>query len=106
MSTQAEEVQIEGRQDNQITAAEHQAAEQVSHEVTLFAEPVFNLGNFTVTNSLINSWLVVIIVIALALAVKKKVKDVPGKLQGAAEVIVEGALNLADSVTGNRQERL
>ena len=106
MSTQAEEVQIEGRQDNQITAAEHQAAEQVSHEVTLFAEPVFNLGNFTVTNSLINSWLVVIIVIALALAVKKKVKDVPGKLQGAAEVIVEGALNLADSVTGNRQVTL
>ena len=107
MSSQAEEVQIDEHQTNEIEGAELQATEQdVAHEVTLFAEPVFNLGNFTVTNSLINSWLVVIIVAVLALVIKKKVKAVPGKFQGAAEMIVEGALKLADSVTNNRQVTL
>ena len=36
-----------------------ESAEQgeVSHEATLFAESIFHVGNFTITNSLLNSWL-------------------------------------------------
>ena len=74
----------------------------VSHQATLFAEPVFNIGDFTVTNSLINSWAVVAIVIVLSLVIGRKIKRIPGRLQGAAEKILEGAMNLADSVTGDR----
>ena len=104
MSTNAEEVHIDEHQTNEIEDSHSQATEQhVSHEITLFAEPVFNIGNFTVTNSLINSWVTVLIIIAIAMLIKRKVKDVPGKLQGTAEVIEEGALNIADSVTGNRK---
>jgi len=75
---------------------------QVSHEATLFAEPIFHWGNFTVTNSLLNSWLAVLVIFLLAIAVKNKVKKIPGVLQNYAEVIIEGAMNLADSVTGSR----
>ena len=85
---------------------EEHAQEQVSRESTLFAEPIFHLGGFIVTNSLLNSWAVVIIILGLVVLLKRKLKKVPGQFQGAFEVILEGALNMADSVTGNRQKTL
>ncbi|MDP2587136.1 MAG: F0F1 ATP synthase subunit A [Candidatus Komeilibacteria bacterium] len=77
---------------------------EVSHEITLFAEPIFHVGNFTVTNSLLNSWTAVLALTVLALILKKKIAKIPGRLQSFAEVIIEGALNMADSVTGDRQK--
>ncbi len=77
---------------------------QVSHEATLFAEPIFHLGDFTVTNSLINSWLVLLIVLAAAAAIRPKIKKIPRGIQNYLEIIFENALNLADSVTGSRQK--
>lgn len=79
---------------------------EVAHEVTLFAEPVFHIGGFPVTNSLINSWVVVLIIVLFAFAVKKQIKRIPTGLQNAFEIIVNGALNLADSVTGDRKKSL
>lgn len=77
--------------------------ESTTHEVTLFAEPIFHLGTFTVTNSLVTSWLAVLIIAALALLVRRSLRDVPGRLQAAAELVLEQALALADSVTGSRE---
>jgi F-type H+-transporting ATPase subunit a len=79
---------------------------EVSHEVTLFAEPVFHVGSFPVTNSLINSWVVVIIIVLFSLALKKQIKRIPTGIQNGFEIIVDGALNMADSVTGNRKKSL
>ncbi|MCX6785033.1 MAG: F0F1 ATP synthase subunit A [Candidatus Komeilibacteria bacterium] len=75
---------------------------EVSHEATLFAEPLMQVGQFSITNSLVTSWLAIIIIVVVCLVIAKKVKPVPGKAQGAAELVVESGLNLADSVTGNR----
>ena len=76
------------------------------HKPTLFAEPVFHLGNFTVTNSLLNSWLVVLIVIIISWFLKNTIKKIPKGLQNAMEMIIESALNLCDSVTGSREKTL
>jgi len=76
----------------------------VSHENTLFAEPIFQVGGFTITNSLLNSWLTVIILILAAVALKKKLSPRPGLLQGGWEYILEEALKLADGVTGSRKK--
>ena len=38
---------------------------EVLHENTIFAEPIINIGGFTVTNSLINTWLVVIVFVKI-----------------------------------------
>ena len=76
--------------------------EEISHELTLFAEPVFNIGEFTVTNSLINAWIVVVGIVILSIIISKKIKRIPRGLQNAFEIVVEGAMNLADSVTGDR----
>lgn len=79
---------------------------EVSHETTLFAEPVFNLGSLTVTNSLLNAWVVVLILCGVALLLKKGLAKVPKRLQTFFEIVVNGALNLADSVTGSRAKSL
>jgi len=76
---------------------------EVSHEATLFAEPVAHIGNFTVTNALLTSWAVVAILTILALALRSKTKEVPGKLQNVFEIVLEGALDLCDQVTGSRK---
>ncbi len=84
----------------------NQATQEVTHEVTLFAEPVFSIGKFTVTNTLLNSWIVVVILCILAVIIGRKINKVPKKLQNAVEIIVEGALKLADSVTNDRKKTL
>ncbi len=76
--------------------------EKISHETTLFAEPVSHYGNFTVTNALLSSWLAVLVIIVLALMLKKKLREVPNILQNIFEIILEGALDLCDQVTNSR----
>jgi len=75
---------------------------ELTHEVTIFAEPIFNFGSFTVTNALLTSWVVVGIIIILAAILRSKIKEVPGKFQSVFELIIENALNLFDQVTNNR----
>jgi F-type H+-transporting ATPase subunit a len=77
---------------------------EVTSEVTLYAEPIFHIGKFTVTNTLINSWVVVVLVVLLAIAVRKSIKKIPRGIQNAFEIILEGAMNMADSVTGDRKK--
>ncbi len=76
------------------------------HAHTLYAESVFHIGNFSVTNSLLNSWLVVLLVVVFSLSLKKRIKSVPGKLQNFFEMVVEGLLGVFDSVTGERKMSL
>jgi F-type H+-transporting ATPase subunit a len=77
---------------------------EASHEATLFAEPLGYIGNLTVTNSLLASWISVIILVIFLFAVGRKVKKVPRGLQNIFEIILEKALELADSVTGSRKK--
>jgi len=81
-------------------------SDTILHENTLYAEPVAHLGNFPITNAMINSWLVVIIVILVAIALTKSLKKVPRGLQNALEMIIEGFLGIFDSVTGSRKRSL
>lgn len=76
---------------------------EIKHESTLYAEPVAMVHGFPITNSLITSWLAVLVIIILSVALRMKMKSIPGKLQHAFEVILEGGLNLADQVTGSRK---
>ncbi len=76
--------------------------EKISQEITLFAEPIFHFENFTITNALLTSWVVVAILIILSLVLRSKLREVPGKLQNLFEIIIEGALSLCDQVTNSR----
>ncbi len=85
--------------------AEPQAETQAeaSHEHTLYAEPIFNIGNFPVTNSLLTSGLALVIIVILALAFRLSLKQVPGKLQNIFEMAIEYFLGIFDAVTGSRE---
>jgi F-type H+-transporting ATPase subunit a len=76
--------------------------QEVSHEITLFAEPIFHTENFVITNALFTSWIVVGIIIILSLVLRFKLREVPSKMQNIFEIVLEGALDLCDQVTNSR----
>lgn len=91
------------------TAAAHNQTELqtgVSHDSPLYSEAVFHVGAFPVTNSLINSFLVVFIVLVFGLFFKCRIRLIPRGVQNALEMVVEGMLELFDSVTHSRKRSL
>ena len=80
--------------------------EQIVTENTLFAEPIFHWQGFTVTNSLLNTWLVVLLVVIFSLFLKSRIKLVPRGIQNVMEAAIEMLLDVFDSVTGSRQKTL
>lgn len=77
--------------------------EKASHEVTIYAEPIFHIGDFQVTNSLVTSSFAVLVVFIFSLIIRFKMKKIPGKLQHVFEVIMDGGLSLVDQVTNDRR---
>jgi F-type H+-transporting ATPase subunit a len=75
---------------------------ETQHEATLFAEPIAHLGRFTITNSLLSSWITVIILVIFFYFIGQKIKKIPRGIQNIFEILMEKALELTDSVTGNR----
>lgn len=73
-----------------------------THEVPLFAEPVFKNHTLIITNSLILSWIAVFVIVVLVYKLRTSLKTIPQGLQNVFEIFVEGALNLCDQVTGAR----
>ena len=81
-------------------------ATEIKHETTLFAEPIFHVGSFTVTNALLTSWIAVALLVVLAITLWKKLSEVPRGIQNVFEVFIEGALALCDQVTSDRKKSL
>lgn len=81
-----------------------ESTQEVSHEPTIFAEPIFHVGSFTITNSLLMSWVTVFILVAFFVSIGKRLKSVPGKLQMVFEILLEEALKLGDTITGERRK--
>ncbi len=95
-----EEVGVEARTEA------HEATHEIIHEHTLFAEPIYRIGNFNITNSLTNTWLVVLIVIVVSWTLKKRISLIPKGIQNVFEMVIEGFLGIFDSVTGARAKSL
>lgn len=76
---------------------------EIKHENTLYAEPITYWHNIPITNSLITSWVAVLIIVILSVFLRMKMKKVPGKLQHFFEYVLEGGLELSDQVTGSRK---
>lgn len=76
---------------------------EIKHESTLYAEPVAHVHGFPITNSLITSWITVLVIVILSIALRLSLKKIPGKLQHFFEMFTDGAMSLADQVTGSRK---
>ncbi len=77
---------------------------KIQHETTLFAEPIFHIGSFTITNSLINSWVAIFLLAIFAFVIRRKIREIPRGFQNLVEMVVEAALKMADTVTGSREK--
>lgn len=72
-------------------------------QISLRAEEIFRVGGFPVTNAVLLSTIVLVLLAVLAVTLRRKLSFVPGMLQNVAELIIEGALSLMDSVLGDRK---
>jgi len=76
------------------------------HEaLSLKAEPLFSLGKFTVTNSMLVTWVVAAGIIVFAQMATRKIKAVPDGMQNFWEWMVEGLYNFLESVIGSHLVR-
>ncbi|MBU4216772.1 F0F1 ATP synthase subunit A [Candidatus Parcubacteria bacterium] len=87
-------------------AGTHETQTKSEHGHTLYAEEVANVGGFPITNSMINTWMVVAVVLIFGLFIRKRIKEVPTGLQNVMEMVVEGFLGIFDSVTSSREKSL
>jgi len=73
-------------------------------EISLAAEKIGHIGSFPITNSMLLSWIVSILLIIFVMIATKKMKLVPTGIQNFFETIVEVLFNTADGVIENRNE--
>lgn len=70
--------------------------------IPLAAETLFHIGPFPVTNAYVNSTIAVVILAVFAWFVRRNVREIPGRFQGAVEVLLETLLGFFDQVTQSR----
>ena len=70
--------------------------------ISLKAEPIFHIGSYTVNNSLLLAWLVLAVLAIAGVIYRRKWKLIPGKIQVVVESVIEGVLELMESVLGNK----
>lgn len=74
--------------------------------ISLAAEPLFHIGTFPVTNTLMVAWALAAIFIVFAILVGTRLREVPKGLQNAAEAAIEALLRLVEGVTQNRAQAI
>ena len=73
--------------------------------VQLPAETIFHLFGFPITNSIIASWLSIIVLVGIAYAVTHRIKLIPSRLQSLLEFAIEWMLNFCQDVAGEKNGR-
>ncbi|MBI2426490.1 MAG: F0F1 ATP synthase subunit A [Candidatus Kerfeldbacteria bacterium] len=73
-------------------------------DISLAAEPILEIGHIEITNSLITSLLVTVLLLCFVFFLNKKgLKQVPRGVQNVVEIIFEGLFNLMKGVTGDEK---
>jgi F-type H+-transporting ATPase subunit a len=71
----------------------------------LAAEGLFHIGSLPVTNTLLTTWITIIILLLVAILATRKMELKPGRLQVAFEFVVSTLLNLCESIAGPKYGR-
>ncbi|NMB48324.1 F0F1 ATP synthase subunit A [Candidatus Kuenenbacteria bacterium] len=73
--------------------------------LSLAAEPVFHIGDFPVTNSIINTWIAIVVIVLFVVILRvKKITLVPKGAQNFGEYLIEFLLGFIDGVTHSRKK--
>jgi F-type H+-transporting ATPase subunit a len=84
----------------EITPAPGAAAEQKEETLSLKPEPLLQVGKFTVTNSMLVTWVVAVGIIVFAQAAMRNVQPVPSGAQNFWEWLVESLYNFLENIIG------
>jgi F-type H+-transporting ATPase subunit a len=71
----------------------------------LAAAPIFHVGSFPITNSIIGAWVTIIFLVLFSWVVTRRMKLVPGRLQAAFEFLFGYVYDLCVSVAGEENGR-
>ena len=74
-------------------------------EFQLPAETAFHIFGFPVANSIIGAWITMLFLICLSYAITRRMKIVPGRLQGAFELLLGWLYDLCRRVAGEENGR-
>ena len=74
-------------------------------EASIAAEPVFELFGFPITNTLLASWLTMVLLIVGTWAITRKMRTVPGRWQSLLEMLIEGFYGLVHNAAGPKWAR-
>ena len=77
------------------------AAPAEPETLSLKAAPLFQIGQFSVTNSMLASWIVALAVILFAQIATRNIKTVPTGMQNFWEWLVESLYNFLESIIGS-----
>jgi F-type H+-transporting ATPase subunit a len=72
--------------------------------ISLKAETLFYIAGWPVTNALLLSTIVLVLLIILGLTLRSRLTVVPGMMQNVAEYVVEAALGIMDTILGDRRQ--
>lgn len=73
-------------------------------DLSLSPEILFYLGAWPISNSFFWSVVVTVFLIIAAVISKWRLKQIPGRLQNLMEMLIEGAFNFIESVTGSEKK--
>lgn len=73
-------------------------------QISLRAEEIFSVAGFPVTNAVLLSTIVLILLTVLAVMLRSRLALIPGAVQNVFEMVLEGALGLMESVLGSRKQ--
>ena len=79
---------------------QHAAAKEEHEAVSLKPAVVFHIGKFTVTNSMLLTWVIAVGMIGFAQAATRNIKQIPDGKQNFWEWLVESLYNFLESIIG------
>jgi len=74
--------------------------------VVLPADAIFSIGGFPITNTLLASWLAILVLVAMFYFGTRKMKLIPRGWQNAIEAVYEGLYNFVEGAAGEKHARL
>lgn len=73
-------------------------------KITPAPEVLFHIGSFPISNTIVNTWFVIVLLLLVGLAISLRIRLRPGKFQNACEYIYELIFKFFDDITGDKEK--
>jgi len=63
---------------------------------------IFSIGPVAITNTILTAWVTILVLVGLSIAATRKMKLIPGRLQGALEMVLSWIYNMCVDAAGEK----